>query len=127
MTEATEYDIEVTVVSQFEANNSNPDEHCFRFSYQVRIENHGTVAAQLLSRHWIILDGNGDKTEVEGEGVVGAKPTLAPGDSFEYRSGAELRTPVGTMYGTYQMLAANGIPFLATIPAFSLSVPHMLH
>lgn len=127
MTSIAEHQIEVRVSSQFEADQSDPAENRFAFSYRVRIENHGSHGAQLLGRHWIILDGNGEKLEVEGEGVVGEQPNLAPGESFEYSSGTILATPVGTMYGTYQMQAEDGQPFLATIPAFRLAVPRFLH
>lgn len=127
MTSMTEHQIDVQVRSQFEADQSDPAENRYIFSYHIRIENHGSQGAQLLGRHWIILDGNGDKLEVEGEGVVGEQPNLAPGESFEYSSGTILATPIGSMYGTYQMISDSGQPFLATIPAFRLAVPKFLH
>ena len=91
------------------------------------IENTGRVAAQLLSRHWIITDAAGQVQEVKGDGVVGEQPYLEPGDSFRYTSGAVLETPVGTMQGAYQMVADDGQHFDAPIPVFRLSVPNVLH
>src|SRR6267378_1391198 len=84
-------------------------------------------AAQLISRHWIITDAQGLVQEVRGLGVVGAQPLLEPGESFEYTSGASIATPVGTMRGSYQMVAADGTRFEAPIPEFTLSVPRVLH
>ena len=91
------------------------------------MRNAGSVAAQLVSRHWVITDAEGLVQEVRGLGVVGAQPTLEPGESFEYTSGASIATPVGTMRGSYQMLAADGTRFEAPIPEFTLSVPRVLH
>ena len=85
------------------------------------------MAAQLISRHWIITDAQGLVQEVRGLGVVGAQPLLEPGESFEYTSGASIATPVGTMRGSYQMVAADGTRFEAPIPEFTLSVPRVLH
>jgi ApaG protein len=82
---------------------------------------------QLISRHWIITDANGKVEEVQGPGVVGEQPVLAPGQSFEYTSGCPLTTPFGTMHGTYQMITRTGQRFDAQIPAFTLSEPHALH
>lgn len=99
----------------------------YAFSYTITITNTGEVAAQLLSRHWIITDANNLVQEVKGQGVVGAQPKLKPGESFEYTSGSMLATPVGTMRGSYQMLAEDGTRFDAAIPEFTLSVPRVLH
>jgi ApaG protein len=99
----------------------------YAFSYTITITNTGAVSAQLLSRHWIITDSNNLVQEVKGQGVVGAQPKLKPGESFEYSSGSLLATPVGTMRGSYQMLAEDGTRFDAAIPEFTLSVPRVLH
>ncbi len=99
----------------------------YAFSYTITITNTGAVSAQLLSRHWIITDANNLVQEVKGQGVVGAQPKLKPGESFEYSSGSLLATPVGTMRGSYQMLAEDGTRFDAAIPEFTLSVPRVLH
>jgi ApaG protein len=99
----------------------------YAFSYTITITNTGAVSAQLLSRHWIITDANNQVQEVKGQGVVGAQPKLKPGESFEYSSGSLLATPVGTMRGSYQMLAEDGTRFDAAIPEFTLSVPRVLH
>ena len=97
------------------------------FAYTITIRNIGAMPAQLLSRHWIITDGNNHVQEVRGPGVVGEQPLLAPGEQFEYTSGTALATPVGTMRGTYQMVAEDGTHFDAEIPEFTLSVPRVLH
>jgi len=97
------------------------------FAYTITIHNAGSVAAQLISRHWIITDSQGLVQEVRGLGVVSAQPLLQPGESFEYTSGTSIATPVGTMRGSYQMLAEDGTRFEAPIPEFTLSVPRVLH
>jgi len=97
------------------------------FSYTIRISNHGQVPARLISRHWVITDDNGKVQEVHGEGVVGEQPWLRPGEDFEYTSGAVLETALGTMQGSYQMLADDGTSFDAPIAAFTLTVPRTLH
>jgi ApaG protein len=97
------------------------------FAYTVTIRNTGAVAAQLVSRHWIITDGDGNVHEVRGLGVVGEQPVLAPGEAFEYTSACPLSTPLGTMRGSYQCVAADGTRFDAPIPEFVLSVPRTLH
>lgn len=97
------------------------------FAYTVRIENVGTVAAQLKSRHWIITDGNGKREEVKGDGVVGNQPILRPGEKFEYTSGAVLQTPHGSMQGTYRMVTEDGRQFEAQIAAFPLTQPGSLN
>jgi ApaG protein len=95
----------------------------FAFAYTVRIENLGSVTAQLKSRHWIITDGNGKREEVRGDGVVGNQPVLRPGEKFEYTSGAILQTPHGSMQGTYRMVAEDGRVFDAEIAPFPLTQP----
>ena len=97
------------------------------FAYTIQIRNRGTVPARLLGRHWVITDANGKVEEVVGEGVVGEQPYLEPGEAFEYTSGAILETDLGTMRGSYDMLADDGTRFAAPIPAFTLTVPRTLH
>jgi ApaG protein len=127
MAESRHYEVTVVPKAQFVADQSDPDRNHFVFAYTIRITNTGTVAAQLVSRHWIITDADARVQEVKGVGVVGQQPTLKPGETFEYTSGASIATPVGTMRGSYQMLAEDGQPFDAEIPQFTLSVPRTLH
>ena len=127
MAESKKYQIAVTAVPQFIADQSDPDSERYVFAYTISVENVGTVAAQLISRHWIITDGNSRVQEVRGLGVVGEQPLLRPGEKYEYTSGCQLETPVGTMRGTYQMVAEDGTPFEAAIPEFTLSIPRVLH
>ncbi len=121
------YRIEVSAKSAYVAEQSSPEKEKFVFTYTISVHNTGEVAAQLQSRHWIITDANGRVQEVHGDGVVGQQPHLAPGERFEYTSGALLDTPVGSMYGSYRMVAEDGIEFDAPIPAFRLSVPNLIH
>jgi ApaG protein len=109
------------------ADQSDPGKDKYVFSYTITITNTGDVAAQLVSRHWIITDGEHRVQEVKGLGVVGQQPLLKPGESFEYTSGASIPTAVGTMRGTYHMRAEDGETFDAPIPPFTLSVPRTLH
>jgi len=127
MADETRYEIRIDPVSSYVAEQSDPSRDQFVFSYTIRITNVGTVAARLVSRHWIITDGEHRVQEVRGAGVIGQQPDLAPGESFEYTSGASLTTPVGTMRGSYQMVAEDGREFDAAIPPFTLSVPRTLH
>ena len=106
---------------------SSPLQNRFVFAYTVTITNVGTVAAKLLTRHWIITDANGKVQEVQGDGVVGEQPYLHPGDSFRYTSAAMIETPVGVMQGSYQMVTDDGESFPAEIPMFTLSIPRILH
>ena len=119
--------IEVHVRTRFLPEQSVPDERRYVFAYTIRIHNAGRVAARLLTRHGVITDDEGKVQEVRGEGVVGEQPWLRPGDDFEYTSGAVLETSVGTMQGSYQMVADDGTRFDAPIAAFTLSVPRILH
>lgn len=119
--------IDVNVQSRFLPEQSTPEEGRFVFAYTIRIHNSGQVPARLISRHWLITDGNGKIQEVRGEGVVGEQPWLRPGEDFEYTSGAVLETGMGTMQGSYQMLADDGTQFDASIAMFTLSVPRTLH
>lgn len=121
------YCIDIKVKTAFVEAQSDPLADRYVFAYTITITNVGTVAAQLLTRHWIITDANDKVQEVQGEGVVGEQPHLAPGTSFQYTSGAVLETPVGTMGGSYQMIADDGTQFDAEIPVFTLCVPRTLH
>lgn len=119
--------IRVTVRSFYVPEQSAPRAHRYVFAYTVRIANEGNHVAQLRTRHWIITDGDGKIEEVRGDGVVGAQPTLKPGDHFEYTSGCVLKTPRGTMHGTYRMHCNDGRVFDATIAPFALALPHTLN
>ena len=125
--DAKPHDVAVSVQTQYLPEQSDESGGRYVFAYTITIRNAGSVAAQLISRHWIITDSQGLVQEVRGLGVVGAQPLLQPGESFEYTSGTSIATPVGTMRGTYQMLAGDGSRFEATIPEFTLSVPRVLH
>lgn len=119
--------IRVSVRSVYLPDRSSPTEREYVFAYTVRITNEAQVTAQLRTRHWVITDGDGNVQEVRGDGVVGAQPVLRPGQHFEYTSGCALRTPRGTMRGTYQMVAEDGDAFDAEIAPFALALPHTLN
>lgn len=119
--------INIEVETNYLDDQSEPREQRYVFAYTITIRNEGDVPAKLLTRHWIITDANGRVQEVRGDGVVGEQPYLKPGQGFRYSSGAVLETPVGTMQGTYQMMADDGAKFDAAIPAFRLAMPGMLH
>ncbi len=121
------YEFTVSVVPQYLADQSNPDDDEYLFAYTVTVRNTGEVAAKLLARHWIITDADGDVEEVRGDGVVGEQPVLKPGQAFQYTSGCPLTTPVGSMKGSYQCEAEDGTRFDAPIPEFILSIPRVLH
>ena len=121
------YDIAVNTATQYLADQSDESAGRYVFAYTITIRNPGSVTAQLISRHWIITDAQGLVQEVRGLGVVGSQPLLQPGERFEYTSGASIATQVGTMRGSYQMVAADGTRFEAAIPMFTLSVPRVLH
>ena len=121
------YDIAVSAATQYLAEQSDENAGRFVFAYTVTIRNPGNVTAQLISRHWIITDAQGLVQEVRGLGVVGAQPVLRPGEQHEYSSGTAIATPVGTMRGSYQMVAEDGTRFEAPVPEFTLSVPRVLH
>ena len=121
------YDIEVSVDTRFVDDQSAPADNRYVFAYTITLHNAGAVPARLLTRHWVITDANGKVQEVRGEGVVGEQPWMRPGDAYQYTSGAVLETAVGTMRGSYQMLADDGTRFDAPIPQFTLSIPRTLH
>lgn len=121
------YNIKVDVKTSYMQEHSDPEDNRYAFAYHITISNIGAIPAKLLSRHWIITDGNNNVEEVRGAGVVGEQPYLSPGSSFQYTSGAILKTPVGTMEGSYQMVADDNKRFDAEIPVFLLSVPGVLH
>lgn len=121
------YEFSVSAVPQYLAEQSAPDEDQYVFAYTITIRNTGAVGGKLISRHWIITNADGEVQEVRGEGVVGEQPFLQPGQSFQYTSGCPLSTPVGTMKGSYQCVAADGTPFEVPIPEFVLSMPRALH
>ena len=127
MPDTNKYCIKVEPSPQFLAEQSDPENDRYLFAYTITIVNVGDVPAQLVSRHWIITDGNNEVQEVRGLGVVGKQPLLKPGESFQYTSGSSLTTPVGTMKGTYQMVAEDGTHFDAEIPEFVLAMPRTLH
>jgi ApaG protein len=127
MSDTTTRGIRVQVQSYYDEERSSPQESYYFFAYQVRISNVGGETAQLLSREWIITDGNGDTQRVQGPGVVGEQPILAPGEEFEYTSFCPLPTPVGAMYGSYLMALQDGEKFEAEIAPFSLAMPHAVN
>jgi len=127
MAESKKYEITVVSRATYLGDQSDPSRNQYAFAYTITLTNTGNVAAQLLSRHWIITDSDHHVQEVKGLGVVGQQPLLKPGESFEYTSGASIATPVGTMKGSYQMVREDGTTFEAPIPPFTLSVPRTLH
>jgi len=124
---ATTRGIRVDVESAYVPERSDPTRKRWFFAYTIRITNAGSETAQLLSRHWIITDGDGDAEEVRGPGVVGKQPTLAPGQSFEYTSACPLATNFGTMHGTYQMVTDSGEHFDVEIAPFALAEPYAIN
>lgn len=122
-----DYRFDIAVATHFLDDESAPEESRYVFTYTIQIRNQGKLPARLLGRHWLITDGNGKQREVRGEGVVGEQPWLRPGEGFEYTSGAVLETDIGTMRGSYDVLADDGTRFAAPIPEFTLSIPRTLH
>ncbi|MGE5235048.1 MAG: Co2+/Mg2+ efflux protein ApaG [Acidobacteriota bacterium] len=122
MVEAVTRGVHVEVVSEFVPERSAPHEGTYFFAYHIRITNQADETVQLLSREWLITDGDGQVERIEGEGVVGEQPVLGPGESFEYTSFCPLPTPYGSMHGSYLMAIEGGGTFLVTIPAFALAV-----
>lgn len=121
------YQIDVSVVTRFLEEQSNLEDHRYAFAYTITIANNGEIPAKLLSRHWVITDGDGRVEEVRGAGVVGQQPNIAAGQSHTYSSGTVMTTQVGSMQGTYQMVAEDGKKFDALIAPFRLAVPGSLH
>jgi ApaG protein len=119
--------IQVDVLCEFDDDASSTEANRYAFSYAVTITNQSAKAATLMGRHWIITDAQNRIREVHGAGVVGEQPCLRPGESFQYRSGVLLETPVGSMQGYFHMVSEDGTQFEAEIPAFSLAKPGMVH
>jgi ApaG protein len=119
--------VSVSARVSFVPDQSDVDNGRYVFAYTITITNTGTVTAKLVSRHWIITDSNNEVQEVKGQGVVGEQPVLRPRQSFEYTSGTAIATPVGTMRGSYRIVAEDGVQFDAPIPEFALSMPRVLH
>jgi len=119
--------INVEVRPAYLEDQSDPSNDHYVFSYTVTIRNDGKKSARLLTRHWVITDGDGQVQEVRGEGVIGEQPLLSPGEDFKYTSGTFMNTPVGTMCGSYQMISDSGELFDTDIPNFTLAVPNTLH
>jgi ApaG protein len=121
------YQIDVSVVTRFLAEQSQPEQQRYAFAYTVTVRNNGQIPARLLSRHWVITDGDGKVEEVRGAGVIGQQPLIAAGESHTYSSGTVMATTVGNMQGSYQMQAEDGKQFEAVIAPFRLAVPGALH
>jgi ApaG protein len=119
--------IHISTITHYLASESNPAESDYLFSYTITIQNQGQALAQLISRHWIITDGNNHVEEIKGLGVIGYQPVLEAGQQFEYTSGCHLSTPFGTMEGRYQFVTETGEPFWITIPLFMLKSDTALH
>ena len=122
-----EYFCEVEAEPIYLEAHSSLETDKYVFAYTIRIINTGGYPVKLVSRYWKITDANGEVQEVKGEGVVGQQPVIEPGEGFEYTSSAVIATPVGTMRGTYKMIAEDGTPFDTKIPAFHLQIPRTLH
>jgi ApaG protein len=127
VSDATTRGVRVEVRTAYVPERSAPQESRYFFAYRIRISNVGEETVQLLSRHWVISDGEGNVEHVRGPGVVGEQPVLEPGEAFEYTSFCPLPTPIGSMHGTYQMVTAGGSAFDAEIAPFPLAVPHALN
>ena len=127
MNETDTNNIRVGVETRYIEDQSNPEQNYYVFAYTITIQNKGQQSAQLLTRHWVITDSNQKVQEVRGDGVVGEQPLLKPGEQFVYTSGTMLETEMGTMKGSYQMLADDGSEFDAAVDEFVLSTPRVLH
>ena len=119
--------VRIQVQSFYVPERSQPENDAYFFAYRVRISNEGEEGVQLISRHWVITDGDENVQEVRGAGVVGEQPHLSPGQRFEYTSACPLRTMVGTMMGSYEMVTDTGERFDAEIAPFTLAVPSALN
>lgn len=127
MAAAKRYECRVTVEVEFLPDQSDVTLNRYVFAYHIKITNTGNVTAQLISRHWVIVEANGEKQEVKGLGVVGEQPLLLPNSHYEYTSGTVLNSPMGEMHGTYQMVAEDGTQFDVQIARFILAMPRVLH
>jgi ApaG protein len=127
VSEAVTHDVRVEVIAQHSTEHSRPNEGEWVFQYTVRITNLGSEPVQLISRHWIITDGTDHVEEVRGPGVVGQQPKLGPGESFKYSSWCPLKTPMGMMHGTYQMVGGDGSQFDIEIAPFGLKARYTVH
>jgi ApaG protein len=127
MSHSSTYAIEIAVDTRYLSEQSDPDAGRYAFAYTIGIRNSGEVAAQLLDRHWKIIDGNAKVQEVKGSGVIGEQPMIEPGATYTYSSGCLLETPVGTMEGSYGMRASDGHRFQAPIALFRLAKPNALN
>jgi ApaG protein len=127
ISDALTNNVRVEVLSRYSPENSQPLQDTWVFQYTVRITNQGAETVQLISRHWIITDAFERTEEVKGPGVVGEQPTLAPGESFKYSSWCPLKTPMGTMHGTYQMAGPGGSRFDIQIAPFALKAPYTVN
>lgn len=121
------YLVDVSVVTRYLPEQSQPEHQRFAFAYTITVRNNGSIPAKLLSRHWVITDGDGHVEEVRGAGVVGLQPKIDPGSEYTYSSGSVITTKVGTMQGSYLMHADDGHEFKAIIAPFRLAVPGALH
>ena len=119
--------IKVVIDTEYLPYQSSPEKKQYAFAYHITLTNEGHIGAQLISRHWIIIDGNGERREVKGMGVVGEQPLISPGESYRYSSGAVLETVVGTMQGSYHMQGENGLGFEVDIPVFTLALPNAVN
>ena len=120
-------EVEVCAESYFLKEHSSPEEHHYVYAYKIRISNLGSRTVQLLTRHWIITDSNGEVSEVRGDGVVGEQPVLDPGEDFEYASRRHLKTGMGTIQGSYEMIGEKGESLDVSTPCFTQSVPGMVN
>ncbi len=125
--DSTRYNVEVEVCPEYVEEHSDPEEGHFVFVYYIKITNKGAVTAQLRSRHWVITDADGQVQEIRGQGVVGKQPTILPQQQHSYHSFCVLKTQVGCMEGSFQMLAEDGTTFEAAIAPFSLAVPGVIN
>ncbi|WP_338847528.1 Co2+/Mg2+ efflux protein ApaG [Massilia sp. W12] len=123
----SQYELEITVETAYLPEQSKPAENHYVFAYTITIKNTGQIGVQLISRHWVITDANGETMEVRGLGLVGHQPLLQPGQQFQYTSGSNLPTPQGSMRGEYFCVAEDGYRFEAEIPEFALGLPRTLH
>lgn len=127
MSDTTTRGIRIQVESGYVPERSSPSRNLFFFTYTVRISNNSKDTAQLISREWVITDLEGRQERVQGPGVVGEQPILQPGESFEYTSFCPLKTPVGSMHGSYRMVTEGGEGFDARIAPFTLALPHSVN